>query len=209
MVTDVPLSAAYGNGVQVIRVLLGNIALETDTVVTNCDGARIWLKDVFDGNRRRIGSARACCPASTPVWHAAVGCLQAMPELSGAADPFPIPFSESAMSVPQPCTDGSSSHSFPLSDWSSEYSISCSSASSRRSISSISMALAVWSSTQAAARTRLPAGAADRSSPLLASPQQVRKPAVDARRLANMPAGGPSGDALETLLLHPPPQGDR
>ena len=62
-------------GYSVIKVLLGNVPLTVDTVITNLDGARVWLKNAFDSKGRRIGVS-ACCPEAAPcAWHAAVGRL--------------------------------------------------------------------------------------------------------------------------------------
>ena len=57
----------------VICVLLGIIDAQADMVITNYDGVRVWLKDAFDTNGKRIGVA-ACCPESAPCpWHEALG----------------------------------------------------------------------------------------------------------------------------------------
>ena len=54
-----------------ITILIG-VGLEADTVVTDIDGKRVWLKEVFL-NGRKIGVA-ACCPESVPCpWHTALG----------------------------------------------------------------------------------------------------------------------------------------
>ena len=55
-----------------INVLLGNRPLTPDTVITNYDGQRVWLKEAFDQNAKLIGVA-ACCPESEPcAWHKAL-----------------------------------------------------------------------------------------------------------------------------------------
>ena len=55
----------------VIRVLLG-IDCQADTVISH-NGARVWLKDAFSKNGRRIGVA-ACCLQSAPcMWHDTLG----------------------------------------------------------------------------------------------------------------------------------------
>jgi hypothetical protein len=55
-----------------IRILLG-INLQADTIAVNCDGTRVWLKEVFGISGRQIGVVD-CCPESAPCpWHAALG----------------------------------------------------------------------------------------------------------------------------------------
>ena len=62
-------------GYSVIKILLGNVPLTADTVITNLDGAKVWLKDAFDPKGRRI-AVSACCPESDPCpWHAAIARL--------------------------------------------------------------------------------------------------------------------------------------
>ena len=53
-----------------IRLLMG-VGLMADTVATDLNGARVWLKEVFL-NGKRIG-VDVCCPESVPCeWHAAL-----------------------------------------------------------------------------------------------------------------------------------------
>ena len=53
-----------------ISLVLG-INCHADTVV-DCGGERVWLKEVFLANGRRIGVGE-CCPESAPcAWHAAL-----------------------------------------------------------------------------------------------------------------------------------------
>jgi hypothetical protein len=59
----------------IIRVLLG-IDCHTDTVITNYDGTRVWLKDVFDTQGRRIGVGECCLEAAPCAWHAALGHIE-------------------------------------------------------------------------------------------------------------------------------------
>ena len=55
-----------------ISVVLG-IECHVDTVVTHCDGTRVWLKDAFLPTGQRIG-VTVCCQEATPcAWHVVLG----------------------------------------------------------------------------------------------------------------------------------------
>jgi hypothetical protein len=56
----------------VLSVLLGNVALQADTVISH-EGKQVWLKNAFTSQGKRIGVS-ACCLESAPCeWHEALG----------------------------------------------------------------------------------------------------------------------------------------
>ena len=68
--TQSRLSAGF-----VLSVLLGNVALRADTVISH-EGKQIWLKDSFTSEGKRIGVSECCLESDPCEWHEALGRLE-------------------------------------------------------------------------------------------------------------------------------------
>jgi hypothetical protein len=61
--------AQGSRGTSIVLSVQGGVDWQTDTVIVNGDGQRIWVKDAFTGKGQRIGAGPCCLESEPCKWH--------------------------------------------------------------------------------------------------------------------------------------------